>query len=381
MKAILITYLILYGLFAVGIFVGTFIQRRKEAQRKKAASNETKNLSLGDLTVLIPFRNEAKRMSALLESINQSTTLPAHIVFIDDASDDNSVQCIQDALDLPQVSILSATGVGKKHALRTGILHAKTPFVLTMDADISFDSRYFEQLQHIPECDLCILPVRMRGSGFTTFFELDVHLSNALNTALSAFTFPVLCSGANLLFRLSAFRDADHFDRHRHLASGDDQFLLKDFKDRNAHIILSSDPLLCVQTEAPKTVKELFDQRIRWIAKSLIVNDRSGNIIAAIQGLFTIGFLLLTLLFLVSFDYVTLFTLYLIKTGIDLVTFAPYFYRLRRARTLLLFPLYELVFPLYSALILVLSFGYSPRWKGRPIVHEKRDMPSDTSLS
>lgn len=377
MKVILITYLVFYGLFAVGIFAGTFLQRRKEAKRSAAS---TKKLSLDDLTVLIPFRNEAKRLSPLLQSFNQSTVLPARILFINDDSKDTSVQCITDSLNQPQVRMLTSAGSGKKEALRTGMLHVETPFVLTLDADVSFDSRYFEQLQQLPECDLCVLPVRMVGSGFSTFFELDVHLSNALNTALSAFTHPILCSGANLLYRVSTFNDADRFDRHRHLASGDDQFLLKDFKDRNAHIVLSSDPLLCAQTEAPNTLKELFHQRIRWIAKSLAVNDKSGTIFAAIQGLFTIGFLILILLCAAGRNDTALLLLYLCKTGIDLATFAPYFSRLRRAKTLFLFPLYEFLFPLYSIFILVLSFTYSPRWKGRPIVHEKRDMPSDTSL-
>lgn len=377
MKAVLITYLLFYGLFAVGIFVGTFLQRRKEAKRK---AESTKKLSLSDLTVLIPFRNEAERVSSLLQSFNQSTALPARILFIDDASEDNSVQCITDAFNPSQVRLLASAGSGKKEALRTGMLHVETPFVLTLDADISFDSRYFEQLQQLPECDLCILPVRMVGSGFSTVFELDVHLSNALNTALSAFSDPIQSSGANLLYRVSTFNDADRFHRHRHLASGDDQFLLKDFKDRNAHIALSSDPLLCVQTEAPNTLKGLFHQRIRWIAKSLAVNDRSGTLFAVIQGVFTIGFLMLILLFAVNRNDTSLLILYLGKTGIDLIAFAPYFSRLKRAKTLFLFPLYEFLFPLYSLFIVVLSFTYAPRWKGRPIVHEKRDMPSDTSL-
>jgi hypothetical protein len=44
-----------------------------------------------------------------------------------------------------------------------------------------------------------------------------------------------------------------------------------------------------------------------------------------------------------------------------------YFNRINRMTTWLFIPVYELLFPFYSLLLLVLVPTYKPKWKGREI--------------
>ncbi len=367
-----LTYCLTY-LFFTGIIVmwGSVLHNRKE--RKQLEAKHGPFIELSNLTVLIPFRNEERRLGGLIESLNRSVDLPHHVIFINDHSDDWGAEYIHSALDIPNYQIINSTGNGKKQALRTGIAHVETGFILTHDADISFASDYFSTLKKYRPCDLLILPVRMVGKGWRTVFELDVHLTNALNKGISGYTNPIVSSGANLLFRTAAFEAFDRYDQHRHLESGDDQFLLRDFKVNNASIHLSTDPAVCVTTEAPHSLRAYFKQRLRWIGKAKAVNDTTATVLGATQVFFTFSFLVLLFISLYAHSYLLALVLVLVKTGIDVLVFAPFFMRLQRSSTLLLFPVYELVFPIYSIVLLLLLPVYHPRWKGRPIRHKKRD--------
>jgi len=85
------------------------------------------------LTIIIPAYNEAQAITPVLEELKQTFAGIAHeIVVIDDASEDETAQAAQAA----GVRVLRhAHNRGYGAALKTGIRHAETDFVLIMDAD------------------------------------------------------------------------------------------------------------------------------------------------------------------------------------------------------------------------------------------------------
>jgi hypothetical protein len=48
-----------------------------------------------------------------------------------------------------------------------------------------------------------------------------------------------------------------------------------------------------------------------------------------------------------------------------MLLFLPFFYRFKRMKAWLLLPVYQLLFPFYNLLILVLIPFFKPIWKGR----------------
>ena len=177
------------------ILTGAILQFLKERKRK---GND--KISLEDLTVIIPFRDEEKRIKRILNSYKNSLKTPSEIIFVNDHSSDNSMDIITQNLGkLPfQIIQLNKDESGKKTAIQKGVLHSKRTFILTQDADIEFSPDYFSNLEKINQDNLIILPVIFQTKKI---INTDVVLANALNYSATGFSRPILASGANLLFK------------------------------------------------------------------------------------------------------------------------------------------------------------------------------------
>ena len=91
-------------------------------------------LSLENLTVIVPFRNEAKRILGLLNSLDVNEKIP-RLLFIDDHSDDGTDSIIRNA-GLNNTEVLKLTNTsGKKSAIQLGVQTAESDYILTLDAE------------------------------------------------------------------------------------------------------------------------------------------------------------------------------------------------------------------------------------------------------
>jgi len=369
MVAITLIYFLLYVLsMGLIIFGGYFMQRKKEGQyvQKKA-------IEPSEISVLVPFRNEEHRINGILNCIKKLKVFPKEFVFIDDHSDDDSVQVIREALhEYKQVnySILSLQDEdkGKKKALRYAIEKVNSTYILTLDADVEFLPDYFEALGRLQEADMYVLPAIMRAEIFWEhFYEIDLVLVNAANVGLSGLSRPIMASGANLLYRRDVFNEVDNIDTHISSASGDDTYLLRDFRENKKDVRLMSGLPYAVYTETPKSFREFIDQRLRWIGKTGDLKDHLSTSLAILQSALTLVFFGVLIVFSVFQFWQVVGVVFLLKTGIDLVLFMPYFMRIGRSTAWLLIPLYELLFPIYTLVLLSLVFTYKPKWKGRAI--------------
>lgn len=337
-------------------------------KKERTYLQKENKLKLAEITVLIPFRNEEKRIADLLESCLKSNVLPAKFLFIDDHSNDKSVAIIKATLKDISFEILTVPEgeFGKKKALRIGIEAVETPYFLTLDADVAFVENYFEQLEKLSPADLYILPaVLISNRWYEHFFEVDLLLVNALNTGLSGLKRPIIASGANLLVRKSAFEKYDCYETHAHIPSGDDIYLLRDFRKANADVRVCTIPTFQVTTETPQSFSEFIHQRLRWVAKTGNVRDHLSTFLAVVQFFLTIGFFSSLIFFLLHSKFKLALITFSLKVLVDLLLFLPFFYRFKRMKAWLLLPFYQLLFPFYNLLILVLIPFFKPIWKGR----------------
>jgi cellulose synthase/poly-beta-1,6-N-acetylglucosamine synthase-like glycosyltransferase len=358
-------FLSCYSCLLISILgIGSILQRIKE---KKYLTG--KKISLDQVTLIIPFRNEEKRIDGLLQSLKVSSKLPTQIVFVNDHSDDLSCSKITQVLGkLNNLQLLNLpSGIfGKKQAIRFGVNLTKTEFVLTMDADVYFESTYFEELEKLAEADLYLLPAVLKATNpIHHLFEIDLLLINALNTGLNGLSRPIIASGANLLFKRKSFLEFDRFETHKHIPSGDDIYLLRDFRDAKADVRVVARRSFKVETETPQSFKEFIHQRIRWIAKTGNVNDHLSTILAIIQFIFIISFWSIEIKLLVENEYQSAFILFGLKTGLDMLFFFNFFNEFNRLTAWLLIPFYQLIFPIYNLILLFLLPFFKPKWKGR----------------
>lgn len=370
----LLIYFILYFLLlgAVVIF-GLYRNRRKE----KTYLDSRLGINLQNLVLLVPFRNEEHRLKTAIDSLNNSLFLPKEVIFINDHSTDNSVKFIEQKINIDNYRIIHTPDSisGKKAAIRFGIEQSVSDFILTTDADIAFHSTYFESIAKLQLADLYLMPVTMKAKKvFGELYEIDLVLVNAVNVGLAGLKRPIMASGANLLFSRAKFNEFDTFETHKHIASGDDMYLLRDFRENKADVRLISNPEYGVETETPQSIKEFIDQRLRWLGKTGHLKDHLSTGLSIFQTLLTASFFGLMGYYLLIGEIAFGFILLTWKTCIDLIIFAPYFNRIRRMKTWLFIPLYELLFPFYTVLILVLIPIYKPKWKNREIYMKTKKM-------
>lgn len=367
LSTILIYFVIYGGLLGTISVLGYFLQRQKES---KLVSEEN-GIDLAELVVIIPFRNEEKRIAVLLESIQKSTLHPKQYIFVNDHSTDQSCERIEQLLNetIPYQIISLEDGVeGKKLAIRKGIELSESTFVLGWDADCSFSPNYFDHMNQLPEADLYVMPaVMVSEREFEHLYEVDLLFVNAANCGVSGLIRPIMASGANMLYKRSAFQSYDQYASHAHMPSGDDIYLLRDFRKAKANVRLVTDRTLAVYTETPQSFSEFIHQRLRWIAKTGDVKDHLSTSLAIIQGLLTAGFVALMVLLLLQHEWKWALVVYIVKSVIDLLFFLPFFNRMGRMRSWLYIPLYEILFPFYTLLILSLMYTFKPKWKGRKL--------------
>jgi len=275
--------------FGTIVWIGYTLQRKKE---REYSANPGMNLS--KLTVIIPFRNEENRIDAILDSYAKSNSFPGEILFVDDHSDDAGADKVRSTLkEIPGAELwtMPEGRQGKKEAIRFAIENSSGTHILTQDADIEFNSEYFDRISNLHQADMYVLPAIMKPkNGRERFYEVDFLLGNAVNTGLAGLTRPIMASGANLLYARDAFEFSDNYVSHAHVASGDDTFLLRDFVRNKRDVRLISGTEMAVFTETPQSLKAFFDQRVRWLAKTGQVNDALSTVTALAQFILTLSF-------------------------------------------------------------------------------------------
>lgn len=365
----------IYTLFftVYGIIASVYVMNGYRLQRKKEEAEQQRKdkISPDAITVIIPFRNEAHRISGLLDSVNNLQRLPHKFLFVDDHSDDQTAALIEERLsDLIPFEVLRMNGAeaGKKAAIRAASEKVETKYTLTWDADIRLEANYFEQISELAEADMYVLPAILKPSNaLQSIYELDVVLANAVNTGLAGMYRPIFASGANLLYATDSFKKYDSYDAHRNVSSGDDTFLLRDFTKAGAEVHLHTSPELAIITETPQSFGEYIGQRLRWVSKTKALNDSLNTSTAWIQLLLSVGFFAMLLLPIFNQNWLELWWLIGGKIVLDMFFFYPYFKRIRRISTWWWIPIYEIWFPFYSLLIALLIPFYKPKWKGRTV--------------
>ena len=348
-------------LFAAFVFVGNTLRKRSEYNK----------LNPNELSVIIPFRNEATRIHTLLNSLREQTTLPHHVYFVNDHSTDGGEQLIYDLLNNSQVSFsvlsLPPHRSGKKGALLEGIQHAKTPFCLTLDADVVLPEDYFVNLPELNNYAMVCLPVRMTGQDIQgKLMELEYGSFQLLQGAVNENS-PLMASGANLLINRDDYLKFNDISKHQHIASGDDQFALAQLvkKGKKARYSLALNQT--VYTEVPQSLGELLAQRVRWMGNNTAGNDWRAVFFACWVFVINVGFISLLISSVFQRNFPLAFQVFISKFSMDFVTYVPWFYRHHTWSYLFFLPLLQLSYPVF---LIALGVGYVVginNWKGRSV--------------
>ena len=91
-----------------------------------------------ELSVVVPVYNEAENIAPLLAEIDQALgSIPHEIIYVDDASDDETPARLREAQkQYPNLRVLRhSKRSGQSTAVLSGVSHARAPWVGTLDGD------------------------------------------------------------------------------------------------------------------------------------------------------------------------------------------------------------------------------------------------------
>ena len=221
--------------------------------------------ALDGFTVLIPCRNEAERLSGLLQDL-QAQSHPVHILVIDDASSDATADVARRA----DAVCIAARGTGKKAALATGYTEVKTPWFATVDADVRLGADWArtllaEAIAHEASCVLGGVVMEGPAAAWTRFQQLEFAVMQGWISGGVKAGRLAMGSGANSLYRTADYPVNALEPRY---ASGDDAFALKALSKRGKPIRWCGAAAARVTTAPAPNWKTLWQQRARWASKT-----------------------------------------------------------------------------------------------------------------
>ena len=271
-------------LFLTGWYVGV-IWRRGQAWQQLPETVIPNAAFVSEITfsVLIAARDEARNLPALLADL-AAQQFPAdqfEVVIVDDHSSDDTVAVANEIAARAQTTVRvlrladhSGAGHGKKAALALALVHARFPWVACTDADCRVGPQWLAAFaarrQQTPDLDFISGPVALQadGSAFARLQVVEFAGLIGVGAASLALGQPNMCNGANLAYRRAAWAEAGGFNEHRHVASGDDEFLLHAlWARRPGSAAFVKSPASVVRTAVAPTVGAFLRQRIRWASK------------------------------------------------------------------------------------------------------------------
>ncbi len=329
------------------------------------------------ISIIVPFRNEESNLPVLIETL-KGINYPqdkVEVILVDDHSTDHSLEMANKLVrNLDNYKVFVAAAEGKKNALAEGIKGSVGDVIVTTDADCQVPPAWLTAINaefQNPDVKMVVGGVRIKPS--TSFFSKlqALEFSSLIGSAAATLSlgFPTMCNGANLSYRKVTFVDVNGFQGNVHIASGDDEFLMRKIVNKFGPESLRflSDLNSVVSTIPQVSVSDFFVQRIRWAGKWKHNSSVIVKLLAFFIFLFQFSFLTLILSFFWVGINDTLVLIVLVKILLEGFLLYRISRFLRQKINLLSFLVMQILYPIYCLLIGSLSNGLVVFWKGRVI--------------
>ena len=260
------------------------------------------------ISVIIAARNEEKNIAGCLDSVcNQTLSKKLYeVIVIDDHSTDATAAIVK-TYETKNVTLISLkdiiqnqpTNSYKKKAIEIAIAHSKGDIIVTTDADCVVSPEWLKTLSsfyHENNAVFIAMPVSYTSKNdFLGIFQsLDFMTLQGITGAAVYQRTHNMCNGANIAYSKQAFSQAGGFAGIDTIASGDDMLLMhKIWKQHPDAVYFLQSQKVIVQTQPMKTIRDFFNQRIRWASKADKYDDKRIFWVLVIVYFFNLLLLLL----------------------------------------------------------------------------------------
>lgn len=343
------------------------------------------NFPVTRVSIIIPARDEESSIVECLFDLEYQD-YPKHlleIVVVDDHSTDLTAEKVDEFIQSHpgfNLRLIPVVAEGnnqafKKHSIRTGVDATSGEIVITTDADTRLNPGWISAMVDFHEQfhpGMIIGPVAF-GNDSSFFGQIQCLEFSGLMAATAGscrMGFPLMCNGANLAFTRRAYLATRNLEDDLKYPSGDDLFLMmkirKEVGAGSVRYLFSEQAV--VYTEAKRTLRKFFSQRLRWVSKSRGYPDPGVKAVAIVTWLF--NFLLLSGMIGGIFELRLLFYSLFIF-GLKILIELPAVWKIMTLtgsrRTLYLYPLTQVLNLVYVTGIGILGNVIPYEWKGRKV--------------
>lgn len=359
--------IVVVGLYGLMMLVLSFqLFRWMIANTQKQKQNAEENIRKEEIScsVIVPFRNEARALPTLLDSLRHQTL--SHQQFEVILVNDHSTDRFQENLELPiNFKLIGNDGEGKKAAILTGIKAAQHQHIVQTDADCTHAPDWLKYiLFDLQEADLVAGPALFRNAKWQ---NLELMSYVGVSTATIAMHTPVLSNGANLAYRKQDFETLRPFQNNAQISSGDDQAILFAFSQAGKRVAYATSERSLVWTNAETRFKDILQQRLRWAGKTSKINNRYTLLLGGLTLLANFSIVLLAIATIFTQDWKQFALIFLTKAAIDFLFLLLVAIQWKVEANLFYYPFVALLYPFYLIAIVPLSLLVRPKWKNRKV--------------
>ncbi len=329
------------------------------------------------LSVIVPFRNEAVNLPTLIQTLSKQN-YPVNqfeVILVNDQSTDNSEVVLKKlAQHLPHFKVVTAQAEGKKNAITQAIGICSGEIIATTDADCDLPIDWLKSInQSFQDSKTKMLVGAVRIKSLDAFFSRlqSMEFTSLIGSAGAtlALGFPTMCNGANLAYRKESFVRVNGFEGNTQIASGDDEFLMREFVHQfgSESLVFLKEPNAVVTTTPQSSLKDFFKQRIRWAGKW----KHNSNLLTKFLAVFVWMFQLSWLIAVASFIFLpvnyTIAVLVVVKVFLEAIFLSRVSKFMKQKFLPASFLVLQIFYPLYVIAVGVASRFVTVSWKDRPI--------------
>ncbi|GAA4431705.1 glycosyltransferase [Ravibacter arvi] len=334
------------------------------------------------ISVIVPVRNEAVRIGALLADLErQSLGKQLYEIWIaDDASTDATAALVRAFAEKTSMRLHllelsdNRSASPKKRAISSALQKATGKYVVTTDGDCRVGPAWLETLVACfrESGARCVSgPVTFTPESKLTDHLQTVEFSSLVGSGACAIAAgrPNMCNGANFAYEKSVFFEVGGFEGVDQIASGDDELLLQKIAQRYPEgIVFLKSPEAIVRTAPHTDWKGFRNQRQRWASKWKFYRSPAPKVLAVFIFLSNLMLLVAGLWYafgqLSGYTWLALIGFKILPEWLFISSVLRF---LGKQRSIACIPLVQVLYPFY-----VVYFGLAGQksryvWKGREL--------------
>ena len=326
------------------------------------------------VSVIVCAQDEEQNLRELVPLLLEQYHLEFEIIIVEDRSNDNSFEyLLEESRKNPMLRIVRVDHKpehvnGKKYALTLGIRAAKFEWILFTDADCRPSGKHWitDMVKEAGDDTKFVLgysAYKKLPGGLNTFIRFETLLTGIQYIAYALLGRPYMGVGRNLVYRKSLFLSTKGFHPYMDTTGGDDDLFVNQHATKsNTKVSIGPDSL--VYSEPEKSWEGFYIQKLRHLSVGKYYKFSDKLFLA----LFSITWILTTLVVLPAMYFTPFFYVVLVILGVRWLIMMSVFYKGSRKLgdrfEAWLVPVLDIIYTFYYLVTGLVAFtSKNVRWK------------------